>query len=69
MEPSALAADPAAADAIHDLDVMMIRLSALTREARDVIEGLDLHGVEVTHTPQGYNASNPAGIPAALGRA
>lgn len=41
MEPGALADDPALAETIHDLDVVMIRLSALTRDARELIEGLE----------------------------
>ena len=41
MEPGALAQDPALAETIHDLDVVMIRLSALTRDARELIEGLE----------------------------
>jgi hypothetical protein len=41
MEPGALADDPALAETIHDLDVVMIRLGALTRDARKLIEGLE----------------------------
>ena len=41
MEPGALADDPALAETIHDLDVVMIRLGALTRDARELIEGLE----------------------------
>ena len=41
MEPGALAQDPAVAETIHDLDVVMIRLGALTRDARELIEGLE----------------------------
>ena len=41
MEPGALAGDPALAETIHDLDVVMIRLGALTRDARELIEGLE----------------------------
>jgi hypothetical protein len=41
MEPGALADDPALAEAIHDLDVVMIRLGALTRDARKLIMGLE----------------------------
>jgi len=41
MEPGALAEDPAVAETIHDLDVVMIRLGALTRDARELIEGLE----------------------------
>jgi len=41
MEPGALAEDPAVAETIHDLDVVMIRLGALTRDARQLIEGLE----------------------------
>lgn len=41
MEPGALAEDPALAETIHDLDVVMIRLGALTRDARELIDGLE----------------------------
>lgn len=41
MEPGSLAADPELAEAIHDLDVVMIRLGALTRDARELIMGLE----------------------------
>ena len=41
MEPGALAEDPALAETIHDLDVVMIRLGALTRDARELIIGLE----------------------------
>jgi hypothetical protein len=41
MEPGALDDDPALAEAVHDLDVMLIRLGALTRDARELIMRLE----------------------------
>jgi hypothetical protein len=39
--PGPLAEDPYVAQAIEDLDVVMIRLAGLTREARELIERLE----------------------------
>jgi hypothetical protein len=39
--PGPLAEDPYVARAVEDLDVVMIRLAGLTREAREVIERLE----------------------------
>jgi hypothetical protein len=39
--PGPLAEDPHVAQAVDDLDVVMIRLAALTRDAREVIDRLE----------------------------
>jgi hypothetical protein len=39
--PGPLADDPHLAQAVEDLDVVMIRLAGLTREAREVIDRLE----------------------------
>jgi hypothetical protein len=39
--PGPLAEDPHVAQAVEDLDVVMIRLAGLTREAREVIDRLE----------------------------
>lgn len=62
MEPGALAQDPALAETIHDLDVVMIRLGALTRDARELIEGLETRRPASRAERAAYSAVTVLGV-------
>jgi hypothetical protein len=59
--PGPLAEDPYIAQAAEDLDVVMIRLAGLTREAREVIDRLEARRREPVLERSAYAATQLAG--------
>jgi hypothetical protein len=59
--PGPLAEDPYVAQAVEDLDVVMVRLAGLTREAREVIDRLEARRRESVLERSAYAAAQLAG--------